>query len=330
MNWLQLARTPQAYHGGERAVTGRGPYFEGWYVKLASADLQARLALIPGVFVGSHGESEAFVQVLDGITGASSYHRFDADQFRASDRQFDVWVGTNHFDDSGVSVDLPAADGIPALRGRIDYVTAPQGWPVSWRAPGAMGWYGWLPFLECYHGVVGFGHELAGALSGTSFDGGRGYIEKDWGQAFPSAYIWFASNHFPDPELSLMGSIAIIPWRRSAFRGFLVGLRTATGLHSFTTYGGARTEHLSVSTDHVDWTLVGAGGERLELRCTRARGGLLAAPVRTEMHHRIEETLDATVSVRLWSAKHELLVSQEGQAAGLEVHGDLDRLLAMN
>jgi hypothetical protein len=47
------------------------------------------------------------------------------------------------------------------------------------------------------------------------------------------------------------------------------------------------------------------------------------------MHHRVEETLDAAVRVRLWSPTRRLLIDDTGVAAGLEVHGDLDRLLAM-
>ncbi|MDA3022164.1 MAG: hypothetical protein O2943_05800 [Actinomycetota bacterium] len=50
-------------------------------------------------------------------------------------------------------------------------------WPVTWRSPGIMGWYGLVPFMERYHGIVSFGHGLSGNLEveGTtrSFDDGR-------------------------------------------------------------------------------------------------------------------------------------------------------------
>lgn len=327
MSWARLARTPQAYHGRGKH---RG-FFEGWYVKLVDQRRDARMALIPGIFRAdaADGPHESFIQVLDGRSGASAYHRFPATEFRASDTRFEVAVAGNRFGTEGLTVDLPATAGIPALSGAVSYTGALAGWPVTWRSPGAMGWYGWLPFLECYHGVVSFGHGLSGRLGPWDFTGGKGYIEKDWGQAFPQAHIWVASNHFSDPALSLMGSIAIIPWKGAAFRGFLVGLATAGGLRTFATHNGARTEHLSVGPDHVAWTLVGRSGERLELECDRPRGGLLAAPVRSQMHHRVEETLDGVVGVRLWSADRRLLVDDVGTTAGLEVHGDLPRLLAM-
>ena len=51
-----------------------------------------------------------------------------------------------------------------------------------------MGWYAWMPFMECYHGLVSLDHGIEGVLSAESdtvdMTGGRGYTEKDWGAAF--------------------------------------------------------------------------------------------------------------------------------------------------
>ena len=51
-----------------------------------------------------------------------------------------------------------------------------------------MGWFAWVPRMECYHGVLGFDHAVQGhiAVDGNTldFNDGRGYIEKDWGYAF--------------------------------------------------------------------------------------------------------------------------------------------------
>ena len=201
-----------------------------------------------------------------------------------------------------------------------------------------MGWYAWVPTMECYHGVVSLDHALAGwvDLGAGRLDvgGGRGYIEKDWGTAFPQGYVWMQSNHFEEPGVSLVASTALIPWRGAAFRGDLVGLRLpegpAAGLHRFTTYTRARTEVLEVDDEHVTWRLAGGGGARLELRASVGgrTTGLLHAPVRTEMHQRVAETLDGTVEVRLLDRGGALLFEGVGQCAGVEVHGTIDRLLA--
>jgi len=197
-----------------------------------------------------------------------------------------------------------------------------------------MGWYAWMPFIECYHGVCSFGHGLAGTLQTpqgeATFDHGRGYVEKDWGQAFPAGYVWAHSNHFSDPSTSLMASIAIIPWVRSEFRGFVVGLKHRGRLFRFATYTGAKTVSLDIDDEHVRWTMRTKLGGQLDLVAERRRGGLLHAPIRTEMHQRVEETLDARLHITLTTPSGAVILQDTGEVAGLEVHGDLPRLLTMN
>jgi hypothetical protein len=313
---------PEGFHGG--SVTSS--YFEGWYVKLVTSDRSARFAVIPGVFLDPQGGGEAFVQVLDGATGESWYHRYDVSEFGADDDRLNVRVGPNRFTEGGVVLDLPS------LRGEIRYTTPLDPWPVSWRSPGVMGWYAWVPKMECKHGVVSFGHDLAGSLQHgdaiTSFDGGRGYSEKDWGAAFPSAYVWMQTNHFTERGTCLTASVAMIPWVRSQFRGHIVGLLHRGELHRFATYTGASTTLLEIDDAEVRWHLRSRLGSVLELTADRPRGGLLHAPVRTEMHRRVEETLDASIHVRLLDRSGRVLLDDVGGAGGLEVHGDLATLLA--
>src|ERR1035437_245215 len=80
---LASTMRPDGYHGAH----ARAGFFEGWYVKLVSADRMVRLAVIPGIFLGVDGSAdrhdEAFVQVLDGVTGRSWYERYDAADFHA-------------------------------------------------------------------------------------------------------------------------------------------------------------------------------------------------------------------------------------------------------
>ncbi|HEX7537125.1 MAG TPA: tocopherol cyclase family protein [Dermatophilaceae bacterium] len=325
---------PDGFHGARE----RAGFFEGWYVKLVSGDRASRIAVIPGIFVGLEDSAgrhdEAFVQVLDGSTGRSWYERYDAADFHAATGHFDVTIGPNRFNAKGMTLDLPAS----GLRGRVEFTTAFDPWPVTVRSPGIMGWYAWAPVMECYHGVVSFGHDLSGSLSlvdePLSFDGGRGYLEKDWGRAFPSGYIWMQSSHFARSGVCLVASIAVIPWHRTQFRGFVVGLRMPgpdgrPQLHRFATYTGAHTTTLTVDDDHVHWSLRSKAGVRLDLSAERRRGGLLHAPVRTQMHRRVEETLDARIHLRLTDRDGRVILDDCGEVAGLEVHGHIDELLAM-
>lgn len=324
VKFIRGIRHPEAFHG--HGV--RGGFFEGWYVKLVDADQDQRWALIPGIFRGLDSQTdEAFIQVLDGSTGSAWYHAFPSSQFTAETDRFDVRIGANRFSSQGVHIDLPG------ISGRVTFTTPFDPWPVTWRRPGIMGWYAWVPMMECYHGVVSFGHALRGSLNieGTprDFDGGRGYIEKDWGKAFPAGYVWMHSNHLAgEPNASLVASVAIIPWLRSSFRGFIVGLRLGATLHIWATYNGSRESLLCITESEVTWALTGPSGE-LRLTAQRKRGGLLKAPIRTRMHERVEETLDAHIGVHLTDPAGHVILDTTGSSAGLEVHGDLTRLLAI-
>jgi tocopherol cyclase len=327
--WFRGVRHPEAFHG----VGVTKEFFEGWYIKLVSADLSQRWAVIPGIFRGLGSASgtdtrdEAFVQVLDGASGRAWYHRYDVSEFEASDDHFEVRVGPNRFSATGVHLETPQ------LTGDITFTTALDPWPVTLGSPGAMGWYGHVPFMECFHAVVSFGHGLDGVLEvegeKQSFDAGRGYIEKDWGKAFPDAYVWLASNHIDTtPDASLMGSVAVIPWLGGAFRGFLVGLKHGGRLYRWSTYNRAREVRLEVDDTHVRWSLTGRDGT-LELEATRVRGGLLMAPQRHAMLERVEETLDARVHVKHTDTRGRLLLEGTALATGLEVVGDIDRLTGL-
>lgn len=319
--------SPAGYHGGSK----RSGHFEGWYVKCVSADRSARLAIIPGIFLAQEddGPHEAFVQVLDGASGRTWYVPYEFEDFRASADSMDVKVGPNRFTRHGAFLNLHA-DGLD-LTGNITFTTPLDEWPVKPLSPGAMGPYAFVPFMECYHGVVSFGHGLAGTLeyNGEAIDltGGRGYIEKDWGKGFPAGYLWMHSNHFDNPSTSIMASLALIPWMRGEFRGILIGLKHQGRLLVFATYNKSRTKHIGVDDHRVRWTVARPDGYRLEITAERAEGALLHAPIRTEMHKRVEETLNARLRVKLTAPDSTVVLDDVGEVAGLEVHGDITRLI---
>jgi tocopherol cyclase len=317
---------PERYHGLGR----RPPFFEGWYFKLVDATERARYAVIPGVFLSDDpARHHAFVQVLDGATGEASYHRYPAEAFEAAPDAFEVRVGPNRFGRSGLRLDIDDEQ----RRLTADVTFGPLvPWPVRPWSPGVMGPYAFVPRMECNHGVVSFDHALDGDLqvdgSRIELTGGRGYLAKDWGAAFPAGYVWMQSNHFTNPGSSFVASIAIVPWIRSAFPGFLVGLRHDGRLHRFATYTGARTESLRITDDRVEWTIVDRR-RQLDVRAHRGSAGLLLGPTREHMESRVGETMQATIEVRLADRRTGVVLEGTGRNAGLEVHGDLDRLLAL-
>lgn len=315
---------PEIYRGFRK----RAPYFEGWYFKLVSGDEAHAFAVIPGVFRGQGGGDHAFVQILDGRTSSATYHEYPLSAFSADEERFMVQVGPNRFSKHSLTLDID--DQQRQIKGDLRFSLG-RGWPVSLREPGVMGWYAWLPFMECYHGLVSFDHAIEGHLTidGTrrAFDGGRGYIEKDWGQAFPSGYIWMQSNHFGASGTSLFASVALIPSLGRVWRGFLLGFLHQGVLYRMATYTGATVEDLRLTDDHVMLTVVDRR-YRIEITAERRSGGLLKAPVRTEMHRRVDETMQSTLAVRLSNRDGQQLFEGVGRNGGLEVYGEIDRLLS--
>lgn len=323
--YIDLVMHPERYHGHH----SKRPFFEGWYYKMIDASEGSRFAVIPGIFRGTQPENDhAFVQILDGMSGKATYHLYPANAFKASESDFDVWVGRNHFTAHNLVLDIDDTERQVKGDVHFDGITP---WPVTWISPGIMGWFGWLAFMECYHGVVSLDHALRGSVTIDNqlvdFAGGRGYIEKDWGQAFPSAYIWMQTNHFHQPGNCLTASVAMIPWRGRSFRGAIIGLWHDKTLYRFANYTSAVTEKLEITDDHVDW-IARDSKHRLEMRAARTEGSLLHAPVRTEMHKRVNETMQSSVEVCLSVLTDKRVIFQgTGRNAGLEVYGDLETLL---
>lgn len=315
---------PEAYHGFGK----RGPFFEGWYFKLVDAAGRHAYSIIPGVFIGEDAaESHCFVQTLDGMTGRATYHRYPYEAFRAAPDRFEITVGPSHFTRESFSLDIrsPERD----MRGDLRF-SGGEPWPVTPLSPGIMGWYALAPFMECYHGVLSFDHRIDGSLiidgETVDFTGGRGYIEKDWGQAFPKAWIWMQSNHFAMTGSCVTASVAIIPWLGNAFNGFIVGLWHERRLYRFATYTGAAIERQEVTDERVRLTFADKQ-HRIEIDATRAAGGLLRSPERTAMLQRVMESLTAAIHVRLTEKRTgRVLFDDTGRHAGLEVVGELPPL----
>ena len=292
-------------------------YFEGWYVKLVTANAGEAMAFIPGIALYDSEDRHAFIQVLDGVRQVSVYHRFPLSDFRADRHGLDIRIGNNRFSENGLRLDL------------TDWAGEVRFGPFaplkrSLFSPGIMGWYAFVPRMQCYHGVVSLRHGLSGSLAGpngtVSFDGGKGYIEKDWGSSFPACWIWCHTNHFSGPnDASLMASVAHIPWMGSYFPGFITVLWLNGKEYRFATYNGSRIR-VSVGVDQVDLAFR-RGAVELRLSALHGPTAELRSPLTGRMTGRVNESLQAIVEATLvedgrtvWHAT--------GTPAGLEVAGD--------
>jgi len=150
---------PLAFHG----AGNRGPFFEGWYFKNVSRDGSCCWSIIPGVYIGRDAkDSHSFIQVMNGASGESWYVDFPYDDFLANAEKFNVQIGNNEFSQDRLRIDIERED-FTAI-GELAF-TGTKPWPVMLLSPGIMGWFAWVPGMECYHGVVSLDHSVQGKLT---------------------------------------------------------------------------------------------------------------------------------------------------------------------
>lgn len=301
----------------------RQSYFEGWYFKIVNHHESKALAIVPGIAMGTNGNNQAFIQVLDGKKRTASYHRFNAHSFISSRSGFEISISGNTFSNHQIRLDLPELKGELQFAGNF-------AWPNKWYSPGIMGPYSFLPFMECNHGVVSMDHQITGhlQLGGelVDFTNGRGYIEKDWGKSFPSAYIWLQSNHFSQTGTSLKVSVAKIPYLGYSFVGFIAGLKLGNRLIQFTTYNRSLLKKSAADAEKVEIVMQNKDF-LLEITVAREPSTVLAAPIRGLMDGRIEESMNARPEVRLTEQRSgKVIFSDTGRNGGLEVAGKIDEI----
>lgn len=319
-NYIHTVLHPELYHEGWL----KPPFFEGWYLKVVDASQHNAWAFIVGVFRQPEVEkSEAFIQVLEGNTGKVYVFTYSYTAFLSNPDRFEVKLAENLFSLNGMQINLKNTE--VEISGVLKFEKG-KSWPVHWYSPGIMGPFGWINHMECYHGLVSFDHEITGDLfinsEKQSFNGGRGYIEKDFGKAFPLSWIWLQTNHFSKEKTSLSASIAVIPFLGLRFKGVIIGLWHEERLYAFTTYNGSRIKSISIGENSVN-LVVKRGQWRLELVAERVGGGILKAPVPTGMDRRIVESLNAHINIKLWK-KDQLLLDDVGYRAGMEIVGDMN------
>lgn len=310
----------ELYHGWFKSKK----FFEGWYFKIVSADSKHAYAFIPGIAMDNAGKKQAFVQVLDGKGYTATYHSFPADTFQPNPKSFLIKVGENSFSLDSIHLHLSN------IQGEIHF-TNHFLWPKKMLAPGIMGWYAFVPFMECYHQVISMNFCLKGALhignSTIDFTNGKGYLEKDWGHSFPEAWIWMQSNHFNSDTTSFKLSVAKIPWLRSHFIGFISAFLIEGKLYRFATYTGAKLTQVNVSDEAVFVELIDKK-YKLQVTAHKAEGDELAVPILGFMDGRVKESMDATLQVILIDRKsNAVMFNDRGVNAGLEVAGNIQEIL---
>jgi hypothetical protein len=292
-------------------------YFEGWYYKVIDKNKEHALAIIPGISIEKE-DPHAFIQILD-HQNKTNYFRYDISEFRFHEKRFEIMIGDNYFSRDRIRLNILEKGTLIQGELRFDHIIS---LPKTILRPGIMGPYSFIPIMECYHGIISIHHEIEGKLnlSGnpTDFTNGYGYIEKDWGKSFPEKWIWFQSNHFGSSGVTLMFSVAKIPWFRKSFTGFISFLRLKGRIYVFATYTGAKLKRLSFHGNSI-FIILEDLRFRMEVRVSGTDGGTLMAPRNGLMKRKILESINGVVTVRFFTRQGELIYEGTGYNTGLEI-----------
>lgn len=276
------------------------------------------LAVIPGISLSRQRGNHAFIQVNTGTS--SEYFRFPAEEFHWKKETFEVTIGENFFSENGISLNLKNQKMV--LVGKLSFYGAT---PVksTLLSPGAMGIFSFVPFMECYHGVVSLNHVIDGGLRYNNgyidFSEGKGYVEKDWGASMPRGWIWMQSNHFKEhPEASIMVSLARIPWLGFSFTGFIILFYYNKKLYKLATYTGAKIVALSVKDKSISLRVVDPRFS-LRIEASLSGGAVLKAPVSGEMERDILEDLKGICDVTLLDSRGNKMFDDTGFPGAVEV-----------
>jgi len=303
-------------------------YFEGWYFKMVAEDGSAILSVIPGISLSIDGrEQHAFIQIINGVTAQTSYYSFPIEEFSFSKKYFGIKIGDNYFSKDMIILDLK--DSSSFVSGKIEmsnHVGYSSGRLLN---PGIMGWYRFVPFMECYHGVVSLTNNLKGKLIISNevynFNNGKGYIEKDWGSSMPSTWIWMQSNHFSSTNSSLMLSIADIPWMGKSFTGFLGFFYHDNKIHHFATYRHTKLQLEAIDSNTLKIKIKNRKNTFI-LNARSNNSGMLKAPAEGSMDRRIPESIDAILNITMLDKKGNIVFTDSTNITGFEMVGDYKKL----
>lgn len=312
----------------------RRNYFEGWYFKMVSADGASILSVIPGISLSRNGEEQhAFIQLIDGKTANTFYYNFPIEAFAFSKERFAFRIGDNYFSEDSLILNIQ--NDTSSIKGEIKMSDNVHLTQKSKKKVGIMGWYRYVPFMQCYHGVVSLNHRLSGTITKDNetynFENGVGYIEKDWGKSMPTSWIWIQSNNFNTQNSSFMLSVAHIPWLGSSFTGFLGFFHNGTTVQRFGTYTEAQMQMETNNADNTDTIKIVISDQNYSylIEAYRSKSGLLKAPVKGSMDRHIAESVDARVKLTVFDKKLKIIFKDSTSIAGLEIVGDIKELCSV-
>ena len=293
----------KSYHGNNK----KRSFFEGWFFKHQAEDTV--FSVIPGISIDKEGNKIAFIQVITNDT--SHYVEYPFSEFNADEDTLYLKIGNNVFIKYGVFLDI-SAPGL-TLKGKIYYG------PLTPLKGDIMGPYQ-SAHLKCNHGIISLGHTLEGEIKYNgriiSFNGGKGYIEKNWGRSFPKSWEWIQCNDFRDADISFMAAVARVPLMGGfSFKGHTSVFSYNGKQYRFASYNGSNAELKNDGTLTLEKDDI-----RVEVTPLLSAAHSLMAPKMGKMETKIFESPCAPVDLKFY-VKDYLIYHGRGRNAAYERMG---------
>ncbi len=301
-------------------------YFEGWYYKQVSGDEGVTLSFIPGISYNDE-DPHAFIQCIYKDRNnhhQTFYFRYVLEAFHYKEHPFEVRIGKCFFSKETMHIHLEQ-EGM-TIEGTIRFGPL-KDLKRTLISPNIMGYFNYIPQLECRHEVVSMTHWLEGYIQMgeeiIDFTYGKGYIEKDWGQSFPEKYLWIQTNHFPKEDMSFCCSIATVPVFGTTIEGFFANLVIGDEQYRFATYNGSKVIILPYDGEQFR-ILMKNKKYTLKIRGRLTQGEALVAPSNGRMSYTIREALTTRIEVVLKEKNNRILLKTEANVCGIENVGYLN------
>jgi tocopherol cyclase len=323
---VRVLRNPDLYHGKSHYKN----YFEGWYFKIVDPSQENIYAIIPGLYLSSDpSNSHSFIQILQGNEVKYSYIKYNCSSFSTNSNKLNINIEKNNFSLSGM--ELCIKQNNLYMEGNLTFENILT-WPDSILNPGSMGYYNYIPFMQCYSQVCAMNLDLKGSLiinhKLIDFNGGKGYIEKNWGKDFPFSWTWIQCNNFKNSKAAFSCSIGHIPFLFTSFRGFLAGLCYDNNFYKFTTMNKSSIVINNNGSDKIITMENKKYILKLETHTANTDFMLCCGPRNDSMIPLVKENLKGTIDIELYNkTAKQIIFKDTGCCTGIEYGGDQRMIL---
>ncbi|MFA7108034.1 MAG: tocopherol cyclase family protein [Sphaerochaetaceae bacterium] len=296
-------------------------YFEGWYYKQVTKDANYTISFIPGISYNKV-DPHCFIQYIicnENKKLSSFYFKYDLSEFSYQNSPFSIQISQSTF--RGKSININLENSQIKVKGTLTFENL-EPLNVSLFNPNIMGFFSYIPKMECNHHIISMNHKVLGSLIINNkildLNDGFGYMEKDWGKSFPSEYIWLQCNNFRDSKVKIAFSAANIPFLGIIFKGFFCSLLVNDKEYRFATYNRSKLKIKNAKVGKTNITLI-KGNLELNILATVNEVQTLASPKDGVMNNSIKEGLAGKVSIILKDIKTGYELITTGENAGIEI-----------